>query len=140
MIHEEKPPLDELVHHGVKGMKWGVRKGSYPSTSEIHGARNRLQKQQNKISKQRRKVVKETIKRSSKAPVARAKLKDMKKSMLKNPDRVTALHMTNGEAALHALLLSHPITAPGVVTNVAAREIAARTVQRRQAKRAYDKK
>lgn len=26
MIHEDKPPLSELQHYGVKGMKWGVRK------------------------------------------------------------------------------------------------------------------
>lgn len=29
MIVEEKPPLDEalLIHYGIKGMKWGARKG-----------------------------------------------------------------------------------------------------------------
>ena len=26
MIHEDKPPLSELRHYGVKGMRWGVRK------------------------------------------------------------------------------------------------------------------
>lgn len=30
---EEKPTLDELVHNGVKGMKWGVRKNDHPGVS-----------------------------------------------------------------------------------------------------------
>jgi hypothetical protein len=33
MLHEQKPPLDEalLVHYGVKGMHWGIRKEKPPS-------------------------------------------------------------------------------------------------------------
>jgi hypothetical protein len=141
-MNHDKPPLDQalLEHHGIKGMKWGVRKAGAPSNSDIHGARTRLLTQRSKVSKQRRKAVTETVKRSSKAPAARAKLKDMKKSLLKNPDRVTALHMTNGEAAAHAILLAHPLTAPGVVGGVVTREVVARTIARRQAKGSYDKK
>jgi hypothetical protein len=30
---EEKPTLDDLVHNGVKGMKWGVRKSDHPGVS-----------------------------------------------------------------------------------------------------------
>lgn len=26
MIHDDKPSLEELMHHGVKGQKWGVRR------------------------------------------------------------------------------------------------------------------
>jgi hypothetical protein len=141
MLHEEKPSLEEVLeHHGIKGMKWGVRKAGAPSNSDIHGARQRILNQQTKIGRQRRKAVKATVTRSSKAPKERAKLKDMKKTLLKNPDRVTALHMTNGEAAAHALLLAHPMTAPGAVTSVASREVAARVIRSKQARGSYDKK
>ena len=27
MLEDDKPSLDELMHYGVKGMKWGIRKG-----------------------------------------------------------------------------------------------------------------
>ena len=26
MFEDNKPPLEELMHHGIKGMKWGIRK------------------------------------------------------------------------------------------------------------------
>lgn len=34
IVGQEKPPLDELVHFGIKGMHWGVRKGNTLSKSE----------------------------------------------------------------------------------------------------------
>ena len=36
----EKPSLSDLVHYGVQGMKWGVRK-SNPTSTDIHSARVR---------------------------------------------------------------------------------------------------
>lgn len=36
---EDKPPLDELVHFGVKGMKWGVRKDRSSSGDSHHQPR-----------------------------------------------------------------------------------------------------
>lgn len=35
IVGQEKPPLDELVHFGVKGMKWGVRKENRTSLANI---------------------------------------------------------------------------------------------------------
>ena len=53
----------ELVHYGVKGMKWGVRKAA--STREVYGARARLQVKQNEYASQKRTV------RKTKTPRAR---------------------------------------------------------------------
>lgn len=34
----EKPTLDELIHSGVKGMKWGVRKAEQPANARYSDA------------------------------------------------------------------------------------------------------
>ena len=46
---ELKPPLSELAHHGIKGMKWGVRKASGPSSSEVTAARDRHNDRMNRL-------------------------------------------------------------------------------------------
>lgn len=40
MITEEKPTLDEdlLMHFGIKGMKWGVKKAEDPAKGRPHGS------------------------------------------------------------------------------------------------------
>lgn len=93
MIVEDKPSLDELAHHGVKGQKWGVR--HKPTKSDIAGARARNVLTRSKISTQQLAV---TSARTDKAVrVQTQKLDKMKASFLKNPDRLTAQKLTTGE-------------------------------------------
>lgn len=49
MYNRWQPPLEELYHHGVKGMKWGVRK-EYKQGSLV-GNRRGLQRELNRTDK-----------------------------------------------------------------------------------------
>jgi len=94
----------ELVHYGVKGMKWGVRKAA--STREVYGARARLQVKQNEYASQKRTV------RKTKTPKGKAnqkaKLNKMKIDFLNDPDRVTASRLSTGEKVV-ATLFAGPV-------------------------------
>jgi len=41
IVRDDKPSLEELMHFGVKGMRWGERKAPKPTTADIHAARGR---------------------------------------------------------------------------------------------------
>jgi hypothetical protein len=101
---QESPSPGELVHYGVKGMKWGVRKAV--STREVYGARARLQVKQNEFASQKRKV------RKAKSPTAKAnaetKLNKLKVDFLNDPDRVTAARLSTGEKVV-ATILAGPV-------------------------------
>jgi hypothetical protein len=84
---DEKPSLEDLVHHGVKGQKWGVRK-SHPSTSEIHAARQRQEKRITQLH-------------SAKTPQRKAAIT---KKLNTNEDNVTAARMTLGEKVTTTML------------------------------------
>jgi hypothetical protein len=100
MISTEKPGTpEELLHFGVKGMKWGVRrsrethefKRKFPTPTaretEIYRAR------------QSERATRRAYKSVPRGP-ERQKLKDVH---LKNPDRATAYRLTLGEKAILAI-------------------------------------
>lgn len=133
--NEVNEPLENVMaHHGVKGMKWGVRKkrGAHPSKTEIRTARKNVNKEKSAIRGQK------AVVRSRKTKEGRqrqqAKLADMKAAHLRNPDRETAMKLTKGETAVAALLLLHPRTAPTAAAALITNEVGARVARRQRNK------
>jgi len=92
---DDKPTLEEaLEHHGIKGMKWGVRKAV--SRAEIKTARRSVGKDARAHLKEQAKFV---VGKSSREQVRAARLK-----FLTNPDRPTALRLTRGETVALGIL------------------------------------
>lgn len=50
IIGEEKPSIDDILHFGVKGMRWGVRK-SDPGLDTSEGRKKRIGKLEKKIDR-----------------------------------------------------------------------------------------
>lgn len=97
----EKPSLDDLVHYGTKGMKWGVRKAN-PTTTEIRDARLRQRGRESRFDNaiidlnlaRTDRDVKSAVKRYNKA------VTDLSTS----EDAVTAQRLTKGEKWTLAIL------------------------------------
>lgn len=91
---KDKPSLEELMHHGVKGMKWGHRKAR-PSNDDIRGARRRVRAHERKLSDAEDDMTNPNTGKVN--PSKAKKFRELESSFLKNPDRATALRLTTGE-------------------------------------------
>ncbi len=132
-VGAEKPSLEELVHFGVKGMKWGQRKGpttlgsklndavrdvetglainnlgdpNHPSGKTIRDARDRVAAQKRGI-RAAKKDVRKAKRRGEDTSTGKSKISEMQASLLRNPDRITASRMTKGETAV-SILFAQP--------------------------------
>lgn len=143
-------PEEWLAHYGVKGMKWGVHrnrdrpggadgkseKKSKPTQREIYKARRSVRNDNERLYDAHTEMKKTTKRGSAERKAAEKEFAKMRLDALNNPDRVTALRVSKGEAVVLAVLGS-PASAIGVGIGRAA---ARNKIAERQKSGYYDRK
>lgn len=128
---EVKPSLQALVHAGVKGMKWGVRK-TRVSRGEIHGATQRQEKR--RVDWANETHASKTATTASARASAANRAKKIERDFNTNEDRVTATRMTRGEKIALAIVAG-PAGLALIGTNKLVEKHVERSVDKERAKK-----
>lgn len=107
ILGQEKPQLDELViHYGVKGMRWGVRKDRVNST--VDKAKNKAPR----LSDRQKKVVKRASKTALAVGVVATTYILGKNSGMKTSDAKAAARIKEGTEFIHKSLWGDAAATP----------------------------
>lgn len=138
MIPVEKPGTPaELVHHGTKGMKWGVRRS--PVAQKFNRRHPDSANRADAIRTARGRTLNRAIKVSNiNKGATKKQKKDLKAAYLRNPDRATALLLTRGEKITIGILAATVIGAPTAAAAVGTRVAIRRHIEKKQARGGYN--
>lgn len=135
MIATDKPGSpEELVHYGVKGMKWGVRRSRdskrLSSTQQFKKDFPTRQARRHEILRARASVQKAQVDYDF-AP-NNAQRRAAADAYLKNPDRATARRLTTGEKVVVGLLAASGVATVPIAVGVGANVAIRRGIEKRQ--------
>jgi hypothetical protein len=105
IVGQDKPDILTMIHSGVKGMKWGVRKKTSTS-SEIKDARVRQAVRERRLASATDQL--NLVSAGSNAAAKKAAVKKFQqahKDLLTSEDRVVAARMTKGDKWLQVFAL-----------------------------------